>query len=62
MGYKGSLDGIKRMFTIGHATKAQFADALRGYGDAVEETKSPQREEAKRFEALMKQRSSEFSD
>ena len=62
MGYKGSLDGIKRMFTIGRATKAQYAEALRGYGDAVEETKSPQREEAKRFEALMKQRGSEFSD
>ena len=35
----------------GEATKAQYAEALRGYGDAVEEIqmKSPQREEAKRL-------------
>ncbi|EJK51498.1 hypothetical protein THAOC_29324 [Thalassiosira oceanica] len=48
MGFKKSLDGIKDMFIEGHATKAQYAEALRGYGDAVEEMKSHQREEAKR--------------
>ena len=53
MGYKESLDGIKTMFTKGRATKAQYAEALRGYGDAVEETKSPQREEAKRMAARL---------
>ena len=47
MGYEGSLNGIKDMFKDGHATKAQYAEALLGYRDAVEEMKSPQREEAK---------------
>ena len=49
MGYKSSLDDIKLMFTHGQATKAQYAEALRGYQNAVEEMKSPQREEAKRL-------------
>ena len=49
MGYEKSLNDIKEMFKEGHATKAQYAEALLGYRDAVEETKSPQREEAKRF-------------
>ena len=48
MGYKDSLDEIKRMFSHGIATKAQYAEALKGYQDAVEETKSHQREEAVR--------------
>ena len=30
----------------GHATKAQYAEALEGYQKALEDTKSPQREEA----------------
>ena len=49
MGEKIPLDVIKKMFMDGIATKAQYADALRGYQDAVEETKSHQREEAKLF-------------
>ena len=49
MGYENSLNGIKKMFMEGHATKAQYAEALRGYQEAVEEMKSPQREEAKRL-------------
>ena len=49
MGYEFSLNVIKDMFTDGHATKAQYAEALMGYRDAVEEVKSPQREEAKRL-------------
>ena len=48
MGYEKSLNGIKGMFKEGQATKAQYADALLGYRDAVEEMKSPQREEAKK--------------
>ena len=48
MGLEESLNAVKGMFMEGHATKAQYAEALRGYGDAVEEMKSPQREEAKR--------------
>jgi len=49
MGHKKSLNVIKEMFMEGHATKEQYAEALRGYGDAVEEMKSHQREEAKRL-------------
>ena len=48
MGHELSLNRIKDMFKDGDATKAQYAEALMGYRDAVEETKSPQREEAKR--------------
>ena len=48
MGYERSLNCIKEVFQQGHATKAQYAQALLGYRDAVEEMKSPQREEAKR--------------
>ena len=47
MGYRHALDAIKKMFMDGDATKAQYADALRGYQNAFEETKSHQREEAK---------------
>ena len=49
LGHENSLNNIKDMFKEGHATKAQYATALRGYGDAVEEMKSHQREEAKRL-------------
>ncbi|EJK70939.1 hypothetical protein THAOC_07664 [Thalassiosira oceanica] len=49
LGYQDSLNDIKEMFKEGHATKEQYAEALLGYRDAVEETKSPQREEAKRL-------------
>ncbi|EJK43952.1 hypothetical protein THAOC_37554 [Thalassiosira oceanica] len=49
MGIKESLDEIKKMFALGLATKAQYAETLKGYQDAVEEMKSPQREEAAKF-------------
>ena len=49
MGGGNSLNVIKEMFMEGHATKAQYAEALLGYRDAVEEMRSPQREEAKRL-------------
>ena len=49
MGYERSLNSIKDMFMTGRATKAQYAEALREYQHAVEEMKSPQREEAKRL-------------
>ena len=49
MGYEDSLSYIKETFTGGLATRAQYAEALRGYGDATEGMKSPQREEAKRL-------------
>ena len=46
MGYKKSLNQIKRLFLHRVATKEQYAEALTGYQDAVEETKSHQREVA----------------
>ncbi|EJK61419.1 hypothetical protein THAOC_18099 [Thalassiosira oceanica] len=49
MGNEQSLNGMKEMFKKGHATKEQYAEALIGYRDSVEEMKSPQREEAKRL-------------
>jgi len=48
MGYKLSLDMIQGMFAHGQVKKAQYAEALKGYQDAVEEMKSPQRDEAAR--------------
>ncbi|EJK69835.1 hypothetical protein THAOC_08869 [Thalassiosira oceanica] len=47
MGYKDSLETIKDMFMAGIATKEQYAEALKGYQDAVEEMKSHDRDEAK---------------
>ena len=49
MGDTSSLEGIKTLFKEGHATKSQYAEALKGYQDAVEEMKSPEREEAERM-------------
>ena len=49
MGHEESLNGIKTIFKGSYATKAHYAEALVGYRDAVEEMKSPQREEAKRL-------------
>ena len=49
MGDERSLNSIKKMFKEGQATKAHYAEALIGYRDALEEMKSPQREEAKRL-------------
>ena len=46
MGHSDSLDVIKNMFMKGLATKVQYAEALKGYQNALEESKSPQREEA----------------
>ena len=57
MGLKESLDVIKDMFAMGHATKTQYLEGLKGYQDAVEETKSPQRDEAAKFGLLRGRRS-----
>ena len=46
LGDEGSLDKIKKMFVNGHATKAEYAGALRGCQSAVEEMTSPDRDEA----------------
>jgi len=47
MGHDNSLENIKTLFMGGFATKEQYADALRGYQDAVDETTSHDREEAR---------------
>jgi len=49
MGYDNSLDALKEIFASGYATKQQYVEALKGYQDAMEETKSPQRDEAARI-------------
>ena len=49
MGHKGSVEMIKMLFMGGVATKEQYAQALKGYQDAVEEMKSHDRDEAKRL-------------
>ena len=49
MGYEGSLEEIKKAFMAGLATKEQYAEALKGFQDAVEEMKSADRDEAKRI-------------
>ena len=49
MGDKESLDNIKDMLVQGDATKQQYAEALKGYQDSVQETKSPERDNAKEF-------------
>ena len=46
LGYEKSLKGIKELYAIGHASKEEYADALRAYQTAVEATKSSDREEA----------------
>ena len=49
MGHEMSLNSVKDMFKEGVATKVQYTEALIGYRDAMEEMKSPQREDAKRL-------------
>ncbi|EJK55880.1 hypothetical protein THAOC_24329 [Thalassiosira oceanica] len=46
-----SVEVIKMMFIDGEATKEQVAEAQKGYQDAVEETKSHDRDEAMSFMA-----------
>ena len=47
LGYENSLNSVKKMFVKGLATKADYAAALRGYQNAIEEMSSPDRDEAK---------------
>ena len=48
MGNEDSVGEIKELFKEGQATKSQYAEALKGCRDAMEEMKSPEREEAKK--------------
>ena len=47
LGHEQSLNAVKSFFKEGLATKADYAAALRGYQNAVEEMSSPDRDEAK---------------
>ena len=49
MGFEKSVDMIEPMCMAGDATKKQYSQALRGYQDAVGETKSNDRNEAMRL-------------
>ena len=51
LGDKNSLDLVKTLFMGGLATKADYAEALRGYQSAVEEMSSPERDEAKAWDS-----------
>ena len=46
LGHEVSLNNVKIFFMNGLATKADYAAALRGYQNAVEEMSSPDRHEA----------------
>ena len=48
LGCKNSVEAVKEMFTMGNATKEEYAEALKGYQDAEEEMKSHDRDQAKR--------------
>ena len=48
MGHKNSVEMMKNAFMAGLATKEEYAEALKGYQDAVEEMKSHDRDQAKR--------------
>ena len=47
MGHMASVEMVKKMFMRRIATKDKYAEALKGYQDAVEETKSHDRDEVK---------------
>ena len=49
VGDKNSLEAFKKMFMGGLATKEQYAQALKGYQDALQELKCHDRDEAKRL-------------
>ena len=50
LGDHNALNMVKDLFMDGLATKADYAEALRGYQSAIEELQSPQRKEAAALE------------
>ena len=48
LGYHTSLNALKELYAKGHASKEDYADALRAYQAALEATKSTMREVAER--------------
>lgn len=52
LGHEKALNNVKTFFMGGEASKADYAEALRGYQSAIEEMSSPDRNEAKRIELI----------
>jgi TPR repeat protein len=50
LGEDNALKGLKKLYAHGHASKEEYASALRGYQAAVDATKSEQREEVYRVQ------------
>jgi len=46
LGFQRALDDVQVFVMESRATKADYADALRGYQNAMEEMRSPDRDEA----------------
>jgi TPR repeat protein len=53
LGHDQSLKCLKRLYAEGHASKDNYANALRAYQAAVEATKSVEREEAEEYHEAM---------
>ena len=49
LGYHDSLSNLKLLYADGHASREEYADALRAYQAAVDATKSTGRETAERI-------------
>jgi len=53
LGYHNSLELIKELYANGHASKEEYADALRAYQAAVEATKSAERKKGEAYYEAM---------
>ena len=53
LGWHNSLKCVKDLYVNGHASKEDYADAMRAYQAAVEEAKSAEREKAEAFHPLV---------
>eukprot|EP00984_Skeletonema_dohrnii_P032467 scaffold26701_cov77-Skeletonema_dohrnii-CCMP3373.AAC.5 len=54
LGYDDSIKALKECYTKGNVSKEDFAAALRAYQAAMDAAKSPQREEAAKFDAIVR--------
>ncbi len=57
LGYEDSLQKIRELYADGHASKEDYAAALRAYQSAVDATKSAEREEAEKYYEFVAARS-----
>jgi TPR repeat protein len=58
LGYHDSLNGLRRLYELGYASKEDYADALRAYQAAVVAAKSKEREEGEEARKARKKGSS----